>query len=219
MTTRTVTTTEVSIQDEPLARVHLVATLVDPVHLLPMRNFFSGKSIQPDVRVTAVSDDDGMIVVELVRNDVMSLDSRYLIETWIEREDCTRTPRRRHVIYIDDGIGDVPLDDLTPSTDHTGGETPSDPSDRQRPTLRIWLVGTASTDNSAPSAIPADVARNHMATFTITLAADGFLAIAQTASIRPDIMMIVIGSLGNEFPSDWTLRARHFQRMQRQKAK
>ena len=115
MTTRRVTTHEVSAKDEPLARVHLVATLVDPVHLLPLRNYFQGKSIQPDERATAVSDEDGMIVVELVRNDVMSEDSRYLIETWIEREDKTRTPRRRQVIFLRAGTGDVSLDDLDPS--------------------------------------------------------------------------------------------------------
>lgn len=115
MATRRVTTQEFSIQDEPLASVHLVATLVDPDSLMPMRNFYLGKSIQPDERATAVSDERGMLSVDLVRNDVMDLDSRYLIETWIEREDCTRTPRRQHVVYVSAGTGDIPLSDLSPS--------------------------------------------------------------------------------------------------------
>ena len=183
MTTRRVTSHEVSVKDEPLARVHLVATLVDPDYLLPMRNFFSGRSIQPDERATAVSDEDGMMSVELVRNDVMSLDSRYLIETWIERDDGTRTPRRAHVIYIEEGEGDLPLDDLTPSTPHTPPPTPT--TDR-----RVFTWGASTRD--APTAIPVGASESTTNDITITLASDAYAVIAQDAA-RADISMLLSG--------------------------
>ena len=208
MTTRRVTSHEVSVKDEPLARVHLVATLVDPDYLLPMRNFFSGRSIQPDERATAVSDEDGMMSVELVRNDEMRLDSRYLIETWIERDDGTRTPRRAHVIYIDDGDGDLSLDDLSPSTPHTPPETPLTPSTPVTPVTptTVTIYAAVREPDSAFTATDftgADGVSTMSGEWTLPTWTGGnrYYAIAQPITESEFTEIRVTASMFNDLPS------------------
>ena len=121
MTTRQLTVTEVGIDGEPIDGIHLRATLVDPKHELPMVNYLNGQSIQPVMPVEDVSDETGAVSVAIIPNVLLTLDSRYKVETWLTKSDGTRTPRRSIVIYMPNR--NATLGSLVGGSDPSGGDS------------------------------------------------------------------------------------------------